>query len=696
MKLKNFFNKWKRQNKICRVLYLVILFLYLVACILFTRALANLSGIETPLRMEIIFFCYFYFCIYLFTGIILLFTKKNKRFITLLVVTFLFVPAFTIATIYIDRAYNIIDSVQKKYVDYSSVMISMKDTQEYNKIGMISAKEDPTGYVIPKDMIEKYDIEGEIIYYDDYISMMADLYENEIDALFISADYVTMFSSYETFTAIDKDTKIVYEMTKKLENVDNVTYSTKKLTEPFSLLLMGVDATEGNVSSGSFNGDSLMLITFNPKTLNATIFSIPRDTYVPISCRGGAENKINSSAYGGTSCVVKTIEDLTGIKIDYYVKVNFEGVVKIVDDLGGINVDVPVDFCEQNSHRQFGEYLICLEKGYQRLDGEQALALARHRHSLPTGDFQRVQHQQLVVEAIVNEVKNIKNVESFYKILDDISDNVDTNISTNQILSLYDVAKNVLLKTFSDDTKLSIQKTYLTGYDLTMYMPSMRSYIYTFQYYKSSLDAITNAMKVNLEIEKPKLIKHFDYDANETYELSIIGKNTQGDKKRELLPNFVGSTREYAESWATERGITVSIREEDSSTVPSGQVISQSVHEGQLADQISSIEFVISKNALPTTSQNLDSNEPETNSDDEPEEEKVPNFVGKTVDEFKSWKNSLKGANLITEEIPLSITDILDLGVTDYTPNTIYKQSIDPGTKLSDVSTLKIYYYKEA
>ena len=55
------------------------------------------------------------------------------------------------------------------------------------------------------------------------------------------------------------------------------------------------------------------MITFNPKTLNATIFSIPRDTYVPISCYGGNSNKINSSAVGGTSCVIKTLENLTNI-----------------------------------------------------------------------------------------------------------------------------------------------------------------------------------------------------------------------------------------------------------------------------------------------------------------------------------------------------------------------------------------------
>ena len=119
-----------------------------------------------------------------------------------------------------------------------------------------------------------------------------------------------------------------------------------------------------------------------------------RDTFVAISCYGGTESKINSSAYGGTSCVVKTIENLTDIKIDYYVKINFTGVVKLVDDLGGVEVDVPIKFCEQDSQRRKSEeYRICLDKGVQVLNGEQALALSRHRKTLPLGDFQRVQHQ---------------------------------------------------------------------------------------------------------------------------------------------------------------------------------------------------------------------------------------------------------------------------------------------------------------
>ena len=164
---------------------------------------------------------------------------------------------------------------------------------------------------------------------------------------------------------------------------------------------------------------------------------------------------------------------------------------------------MPVSFCEQDSNRLFGDHEICLKPGMQKLNGEAALALSRHRKTLPLGDFQRVQHQQLVVEGIAQKAKSIRNVNDFYKILDAISKNIDTNMSTNKMLSFYNVFKKMLTTTLSGkDDFITIDHTYLTGSDLTMYNPSTRMNMYTFQYNKASLAEIVKLMKVNLEIEK--------------------------------------------------------------------------------------------------------------------------------------------------------------------------------------------------
>lgn len=694
--LKKFLNKWRRQNLALRIFYIIGLILYPTCLIFFTRELLTLKGIETLIRGLILGFFYLHLFVYILGGLILLFTKRNKRFILLLILTFIFTPLLVIGAYYIDKTYNIIDNVQKKYIEYTSVMISLKDTTAYNKIGMVEDEKDPTGYIIPKKIIEEQHLNAEIIEYDDYISMVTDLYDQKIDALFVGDSYITMFNSYENFANIGEDTKVVYTKTEKLENTDNVSYSTKKLTEPFTILLMGVDSTGEDITNGSsFNGDTLMLVTFNPKTLNATVFSIPRDTYVPIACRNNIENKINSSAYGGTTCVVNTIQNLTGIDIDYYVKINFTGVVKLVDDLGGIDVDVPIKFCEQDSQRRFGSYLICLEPGHQTLTGEQALAFSRHRKTLPRGDFQRVEHQQMVVEAMVNKLKNINNLDDFYKVLDDVAKNIDTNMSTEQILSLYDVAKKVLLN--ASDSKVSIQKTYLSGYDLTMYMENYRSNIYTFQYYKNSLQDIVDAMKVNLELANPTPIKTFSFDINEPYELHVIGKGNYTEKRRELLPNFIGSTSDYVNTWAQERGITLNVNTQESS-LPNNQVITQDRHAGLLVDKLTSLTITVSKNDNNSTNPPTDIPENNPPTSDTPNDEPVvitlPDFTGKTISEFNTWRSSLKNTNIITETIELSPDEVLTLGITDLKPNTIYKQSSPKDTALSEISTLKVYYYK--
>lgn len=698
--------KFKKQNKILRTILLVIGLFYTASLIFFSKSTILLAGIETPLRVTVLIILYLLLFIYLLSALLLLFTNRKKSLICLFIFFILLTAGLSIASYYIEKTFGIIEQAQKSKVTYKSVLISLTDSNKLDKIGIISSKDDPTGYVIPSLMIDKYNIKSELIEYDDYISMMSDLYDGVIDALFITNDYTTMFNTYEKFQEIATETKIIYEMEKELDNIDKVSYTAKNLTEPFTILLMGVDATEDGLSKGaSFNGDTLMLISFNPKTLAATVFSIPRDTYVPIACRNNQEAKINSSAYGGTNCVVKTIENLTTIKIDYYVKINFTGVVKLVDDLGSIEVDVPVDICEQDSQRRFGNNLICLNKGLQKLNGEQALALSRHRHSLPLGDFQRVQHQQLVVEAMFNSLKGINDVDTFYKILSDVTNNIDTNMTTPQILSLYNTAKKVLLKKGSN-TKVSIQKTYLTGYDLTMYLPNTKSYAYTFQYYRQSLSDIVNAIKVNLEITKPELIKTFSYNPNEPYELQVVGKKYFKEEKRELLPSFIGQTRDYVLSWATERNIPINfidVTEQDplfNSSYENGTVVSQREHVGQLVEGIKELGIYVIKKSENASNAPIPTPDNKTVQEQEKEtptekEEVLPNFTGKSIDEFNKWKNSLSNVSIIIEEKELSIEDALSLN-TDLINNHIYKQSVAANTPLKEISTLIVYVYKES
>jgi len=264
-----------------------------------------------------------------------------------------------------------------------------------------------------------------------------------------------------------------------------------------------------------------------------------------------------------------------------------------------------------------------LDKGEQTLNGEEALALSRHRKTLPAGDFQRVEHQQLVVEAMAKKAKTIRNVDTLYDILDAISNNIETNIKTSEMLNLYNVGKNII---FKNNANINLQKTYLTGYDLTLLIPGLGN-VYTFQYYEQSLKEIIKAMKVNLELEKPEMIKTFNFSVNYTYEPTIIGKEYYSEKRNEALPSFVDSSIDYLENWANARNITINknyITEDmyGYNENKNGIITSQDIPEGTLVKTITSITVnvikVEKKEEIPekpteTIEETIDNSETENN-----------------------------------------------------------------------------------
>lgn len=602
--MKKILKKFKKLDKKFKIMFYIVSILYIVSIVFISQSLLLLKNIETVLRIVFLIFIYLSYFIYLFISVLLLFSKRSKSYVGNSIFITIISIVFIVVSIYINKTYNIVDRMNKDVITYSSSLVVMKDTEFKNDsnftVGMISDENDIEGNILANKLIDKKKLDKiDVKYYDNYLEMLGDLYSKSIDGILVSSGYVVSFSGYDNYNNIGSETKIVYTYKEKRKNVSLKSGSGKKLTEPFTILLLGVDSeVDGLKANQAFNGDTMMMITFNPTTLNTTVFSIPRDTYAPIACNGKKSNKINSSAAGGTTCVINTLKDLTGIDIDYYVKINFKGVVDLVEALDGIEVDVPVDFCEQDSNREFGDHEICLKKGVQTLNGEAALALSRHRHSLPLGDFQRVQHQQLVVEAMAKKVKNIRSVNKFYEVLDAISKNIETNVSTDEMLNLYNVGKKMLLE---NDASINIEKTYLTGYDLTMLIPGLGN-VYTFQYYPESLNEIVKAMKINLGLEKPKMIKTFNFSANYTYEVPVIGKQYYSVKRNEALPSFVGSSISYLNTWANARGITVNTNYvtegmDGYDENKNGIITSQSVSKGTLVSEVKSITVSVVKSS---------------------------------------------------------------------------------------------------
>lgn len=507
--------------------------------------------------------------------------KKGLFFFLIILYTIICVSVGLI----INYVYGRIDNINKNTVIYTSDLLVMAsnaaseiDDIKDMKIGILADTKSPDGYIIPQEIIKENNLQddNEIVEYDDYTTMLVDMYSDELGAMFVSDSYVSMFSGITGYENIETDTKVIIKKEKEMKKAATSKIETasagKNITEPFTILLMGIDSTDEVLTKNAIaNGDTLILITFNPKTLNATMLSIPRDSYVPIACWSGhPENKITHAAAYGNDCMINTIQSYFDVTIDYYAKINFKGLVKLVDAVDGVEIDVQQTLCTDDSNRS-GE--VCIHPGLQVLNGEQALVYARNRKSLANGDFGRGQHQQEIVMALINKMKGISDVATFMNIMNTISNSMDTNLTTKQILSFYDVGKDIVKKSLSsDDANLvNIQQLYLQGSGQMIYDERARMVLWDYIPNKNSRKDIIQAMKENLELVSHEAITEFHFSVNKPYEKKVIGEGPyKSGSGYSLLPDFTGLTESQARSLAASYGVSVTFQG------TSGTVVSQS------------------------------------------------------------------------------------------------------------------------
>lgn len=232
--------------------------------------------------------------------------------------------------------------------------------------------------------------------------------------------------------------------------------STDTPSDPFYVLLMGVDRSEDRVKGGfgeAYRSDSMMLARIDPKAKKATIISIPRDTKVNLGQYG--ENKINAAHFfGGPALAVKTVSELAGVPISHYAEIDFDGFGKAVDSLGGIEVDVPIEI----NDKQAGGHLM---PGRQTLNGSQALILCRSRHSYDDygdGDYYRTANQRVVLSAIANKLLQ-SDPMVIASAIESISESVLTDMKLDEIIAIaqnmrgMDASKDIYTGTAPSESK---------------------------------------------------------------------------------------------------------------------------------------------------------------------------------------------------------------------------------------------------
>ncbi|MFC9644164.1 LCP family protein [Streptomyces mirabilis] len=211
-----------------------------------------------------------------------------------------------------------------------------------------------------------------------------------------------------------------------------------------NILVLGSDTRSGSnkklgggTDDGSARSDTAMIVHIYEGHKKASVVSIPRDTLVPRpSCtdakgvtHAAATGVMFNSAYstGGAACAVKTVESMSGIRMDHYIEVDFSGFQKLIDDLDGVRVTTTKNIKDPDSH-------LNLTAGTHTLDGQQALGLVRTRHGVGDGsDLGRIQLQQAFIKALVNQVKHIGVLSSPTKLYD-LADTATKTVTTDSDL----------------------------------------------------------------------------------------------------------------------------------------------------------------------------------------------------------------------------------------------------------------------
>ena len=193
-----------------------------------------------------------------------------------------------------------------------------------------------------------------------------------------------------------------------------------------------------------------MLVTYHPETRTATMLSIPRDLYVKIDDK--YYSRINGivdyytekykDLTGWLITLTAKVTEITGIPIDYYAMIDFNGFKKTIDLLGGIDVDVPETLVDTTYPDDVwrsdlgggGVSTLRIPQWLQRLDGATALKYARSRHS--TSDFDRAKRQQLIIQSLIAKATSSQTLLSLKPLYEQYKEMVTTNISLSDALTL--------------------------------------------------------------------------------------------------------------------------------------------------------------------------------------------------------------------------------------------------------------------
>ena len=581
------------------------------------------------------------------------------------------------------------EEVITSFVTYNNSSITSIDNVSGKNFGLVDNESFQEGHVLPKAELERLKLTVNFKYYENYNDLLLGLFNNEVDIASLPEQYYSMFiinDGYEEY--LDK-TDSIYDFTSKVK-VDTSNTIDKDLSkEPFSVLLMGNDGGRT---------DTLIVATFNPLTMTATMTSIARDSYVPIACyKNQASDKINHSRQISRQCTIDTVSNMLDVDIDYFVEVNFTAVVDIVDAIGGLWLESPIEFVGQDASDERGNFTVWVGKGWQTMDGQQALAFARERKNMPGGDLQRQINQQKVITAMAQKLLETKDVNQLLKVLEAAGSNIKTNFSLSQMTNLANyMVKEMNSNSINNFYLLQIKNSRITGYFSWMYNDGLQLPLSIYRPYQGSIEDAKFIIDQNLmDNYQTTANTKYTFSISSTYQAPNLIKDVYDEKEiHEPLPDFMPSMVSKNDIWTLDRVRTwhnsrtwinldiVEIWPENplyNSAYAYNQVISQSVKYGVKTANVPFLSIGVIKHVLDCSI--------EENRKDAQCKYIVPNFIGMNLQQVTDWS-----AN---NNYPVSIIKIADTDPSyDRAKiNIISSQREKAFTKLSTLNNVELVVY---
>lgn len=375
------------------------------------------------------------------------------------------------------------------YVLQDSMVQSAEDLTGKN-IGILSTLDRTNTNMALEQMESEYGITPSTKEYDSLTELADGLNQNEVDAILLNEAYLDLYdetSGYETFPE-----SLRAVLTLQIEHeVGAEQEQSSQLSDPIINILISGSDTRSNVIDQRGRSDVNIIASVNTQTHQILLISTPRDYFVPLDVGvEDAYDKLTHAGIYGMDVLMRTLENLYGIDLDYYFRLNFVGFEQVIDALGGVDVYSAYEF-------DFGDYHY--QQGTNTLNGAQALAFVRNRYAFADGDRQRGKNQMAVVEGVLKKATSPSVLSNYLSILDSIQSCVDTNVP-------YDVISALVRQQLQDGATWSVESFSVNGSDSHSTTYSMNQDLYvmipdeaTVQEAKEKLAALGNTVDGSTE-----------------------------------------------------------------------------------------------------------------------------------------------------------------------------------------------------